>query len=314
MDLGGTKIVVALVTLDGAIVGRREIHRHQAFSPARIVERIASAVAAVEADVGIERHRLSGVGVGTSGHVDRAAGRVIRNSQLRNLDGFGLRDALADALGVAVHVDNDANTAAYAEHRFGAARGVGSSVFVTVSTGIGAGIVVAGRLYHGAAGPAGEIGHTIVEPSSPLRCGCGNYGCLMGVASGSALPQVVRRKLSRPGVTTSLNVTGLEDRDIDGELIADALAANDPLAVEIVSEYADYLGIGLYNTFQTLNPEVIVLGGGLTNWGDPYIERARARFYHLGAAMMAKRTEIRIARLGDDAAVVGAAALTLEPA
>ena len=257
---------------------------------------------------------MSGSSATNSPELEHHYSTILEQLGTASLDGFGLRDALTDALGVAVHVDNDANTAAYAEHRFGAARGVTNSVFVTVSTGIGAGIVIAGRLYHGSAGTAGEIGHTIVEPSSALRCGCGNYGCLMGVASGSALPQVVRRKLSRPGVTTSLNLTGLQDRDIDGELIAEALAANDPLAVEIVSEYADYLGIGLYNTFQTLNPEVIVLGGGLTNWGDPYIERARARFYHLGAAMMAKRTEIRIARLGGDAAVVGAAALTLEPA
>lgn len=313
VDLGGTKIVVAFVDGRGVAVEREEIRNHQTLSGDEITARIADAVARLTAKRQIDRDGFGGIGVGTSGHVDRAAGRIIINSQLPTLADYRLRDALAAATGVEVRVDNDANAQAYAEFRFGAARGFANVVFVTVSTGIGAGIVIDGRLYHGVTGTAGEVGHAIVDPTSPYRCGCGNYGCLMGVASGYVLPQVVRHKLSRPGVDSSIDIAGLSDREINGELIAKALAEGDALAREIVTEYADYLGIGLYNIFQTLNPDVIVLGGGLTNWGEEYVGRVRWRFYTLGATMMREPTEIRLAELQADAAVVGAASLLLEP-
>jgi glucokinase len=186
-------------------------------------------------------------------------------------------------------------------------------VFVTVSTGIGAGIIIDSRLYRGVNGTAGEIGHTIVNPHSTIRCGCGNYGCLMAHASGLALPQVVRDKLARGRHPGSIDLKSLQDHELTGEVIKRGLDAGDPLCREIVTEYADYLAIGLHNLYQSFNPGLIVLGGGLTEWGPVYLERVEERFYELAREMMYERVEIRLSELGADAAVLGAAALMLEP-
>ncbi len=255
---------------------------------------------------------VAGIGLGTSGHVDHRRGRLITNSNLPGFTDYPIGERLQNATGMAVRVDNDANAQAYAEYLFGAARGFAHAVFVTISTGIGAGIVIDGKLYRGVTGTAGELGHTIVNPHSTIRCGCGNYGCLMAHASGLALPQIVRQKLLRPGVETTINFTRLTDREINGEFIGEGFRSHDPLCREVVLECADYMGIGLQNAFQVLNPGVIVIGGGLTSWGDAYIDRIRSRFYRTAGDMLSDPIEIRTATLGTDAAVIGAAALVME--
>lgn len=317
VDLGGTKIAVALAAPDGGILGKRSIRDHRGKPEDETVSAIAAAVRSLLSEKSFEKSfdesQLLGIGVGTSGHVDNRRGVVVTNSNLPGFTDYPLQARLQEHFAVPVSVDNDANAQAYAEFAFGAGRGSGNMCFVTVSTGIGAGIIIDSRLYRGVTGSAGEIGHTIVNPFSTVRCGCGNYGCLMSQASGLALPQTVRQKLVRPGVETEIDIRGLEDDQINGELIKKGLDAGDPLCREIVREYADYLGIGLYNLFQSYNPGLIVLGGGLTEWGSFYLDRVRRRFYELAGEMMHEHLEIRPSEIGADAAVLGAAALILEP-
>lgn len=289
-----------------------EIRNHRSLTEDEIVRRIAETIRTVLSEESVGPATVAGIGLGTSGHVDRDRGRLITNSNLPGFTDYPIGERLRAATGMAVHVDNDANAQAYAEYRFGAARGFPNAVFVTISTGIGAGIVIDGRLYRGVTGTAGELGHTIVNPASTLRCGCGNYGCLMAHASGLALPQIVRQKLLRPGVETTIDFTRLADREINGELIGRGFESGDPLCREVVWECADYMGIGLQNAFQVLNPGVIVIGGGLTAWGEAYIDRIRTRFYRTAGAMLSDPIEIRQATLGTDAAVIGAAALVME--
>jgi glucokinase len=264
-------------------------------------------------DAGVIKDEIAGLGLGTSGHVDHYNGRVITNSNLPGFTDYPIGERLESATNLPVSVDNDANAQAYAEYLFGSAKGYDNAVFVTVSTGIGAGIVIDGRLYRGVTGTAGEIGHTIVDPHSTVRCGCGNYGCLMSHASGLALPQVVRQKLRRPGVETIIDFTQLSDGEITGELIGRGFTQGEPLRRVVSWDYGDYLGIGLQNLFQTLDPGVIVVGGGLSNWGEPYLDRIRSRFYQTAGTMLAHPLEIRRATLESNAAVIGAAALVLEP-
>lgn len=312
VDLGGTKIAIAIVSTEGKIENSMEIRDHRTKSEDTIVHDIAAAIDGLITKTGVTKDHLLGVGVGTSGHVDHHNGVVITNSNLPGFTDYPIGKKLRDDVGLTVSVDNDANAQAYAEYAFGAAQGYENAAFVTVSTGIGAGIIIGGKLYRGVTGTAGEIGHTIVNPESTVRCGCGNYGCLMSHASGLALPQVVRQKLDRPGNVTDIDVPSLADSQINGELIKQGFDRNDPMCREIVFEYADYMGIGLQNLFQVLNPGIIVLGGGLTQWGQEYLDRVRTKFYSLAETMMLERTEIRMAHLGANAAVVGAAALVLE--
>ena len=306
IDLGGTKIVVALVETTGEIVAREIIRDHRTRSEDEIVAMIAQSVRDL-----IPMDELTGIGVGTSGHVNFHEGVVISNSNLLGFDNYPLARRMSEELGTEVAVDNDANAQGYAEYRFGAGRGFDNVMFVTISTGLGAGIVIDGRIYRGVTGTAGEIGHTIVNPAGRIRCGCGNYGCLMAHASGLTLPAVVRDKLREPGVQTSIHFASLDDAEINGELIKSGLDDGDELCTEVVLEYAHYLGVGLHNAVQTLNPGVIVLGGGLTAWGKVYMDRVRETFHGLAAKTLIKLPEIRLSELGADAAVIGAAALVM---
>ncbi len=328
VDLGGTKIAVALVDAAGRIHRKEVIRGHRGKKEDAIVAAIADAVrrlceheGAVESGSppggnrpgGFHPTELLGIGVGTSGHVDCRRGVVVTNSNLPGFTDYPLQRKLQEHFDLPVVIDNDANAQAYAEFCFGAGRGAPNMVFVTVSTGIGAGIIIDSRLYRGVNGTAGEIGHTIVNPHSTIRCGCGNYGCLMAHGSGLALPQVVREKLAHGGCAGSIDLKSLQDHELTGEVIKRGLDAGDPLCTEIVTEYADYLAIGLHNLFQSFNPGLIVLGGGLTEWGPVYLDRVSDRFYELAREMMYERVEIRLSELGADAAVLGAAALMLEP-
>lgn len=323
VDLGGTKIAVALVDAAGRIHRKEVIRGHRGKTEDAIVAAIAEAVGRLcdgeglgeveRPDGPLQPTELLGIGVGTSGHVDCRRGVVLTNSNLPGFTDYPLRRTLQEHFNLPVAIDNDANAQAYAEFCFGAGRGAPNMVFVTVSTGIGAGIIIDSRLYRGVNGTAGEIGHTIVNPHSTIRCGCGNYGCLMAHASGLALPQVVREKLDQGRYAVSIDLRSLQDHELTGEVIKRGLDAGDPLCTEIVTEYADYLAIGLHNLYQSFNPGLIVLGGGLTEWGPVYLERVEERFYELAREMMYERVEIRPAELGADAAVLGAAALMLEP-
>jgi len=312
VDLGGTKIAVGLVTSSGKIIDKTVLRDHRGKPEDETVAAIAGALQALFSAHAAEAGSVTGIGVGSSGHVDYARGTVITNSNLPGFSNFPIAEKLQAAMNLPVIVDNDANAQAYAEYVFGAGRGEPNMAFVTISTGIGAGIIIDGKVYRGTTGTAGEIGHTIVNTQSSLRCGCGNYGCLMAHASGLALPQVVRQKLARPGVETSIDFSGFPDSAINGELIKAGFDAGDVLCTEIVYEYADYLAVGLQNTFQVLNPGVIVVGGGLTAWGDRFIERIRRSFYRFAGSMMTERMEIRVSSIGADAGLVGAAALTLQ--
>ena len=209
-------------------------------------------------------------------------------------------------------LDNDANAQAYGEFRFGAGRGYDDMIFVTISTGIGAGIVINGKLYRGMTGTAGEFGHTIVEPDSELTCTCGNRGCIMACACGMALPYLFEKKL-KEGMQSKLKLPpNFNISRINGQTLKKGLDMDDPVSKAVISDSAYYVGIGLYNLFQTLNPPLIVLGGGLTNWGDFYLGKIKDTFYSLARDMIFDPIEIILSDIIGDAGVIGAAALTIE--
>lgn len=311
VDLGGTKLSVGLVEQDGRLVDKVVAYDHTRKAEAELVLQIRDLVRELLQRNRLDESALLGIGVGFAGHLRFKDGVVITSSNFPGLriKNFPLRKAIQEHFRVPVAVDNDANAQGYAEHRFGAGAGYDTVIFLTLSTGIGAGLVLDGKLYRGMTGTAGEFGHTIVEPSSDLVCGCGNRGCLFALAAGQSLPQLVKKKLDR-GLKTTLEIEDL--RRIDGRRIKEAVDRGDELARAVVLECADYVGIGLYNLFQIFNPPVIVLGGGLINWGPLYLERIEKKFYSLAGDMLFDPIQIALSKLGPDAGVIGAAALVLE--
>jgi glucokinase len=286
VDIGGTKLSVGLVKETGEVLDQITVYDHVKKAPDLILEQIVALVHQLLEKHSLKESQLKGIGVATAGHLRYRDGVLITMSNLEGFRNFPIRDRLQARFSVPVEVDNDANAQTLAESKFGAGRGYRDMIFMTISTQIGAGIVLGGTLFRGMTGTAGEIGHTIVDPHSDLVCPCGNRGCLIALASGVSLPLVVARKL-REGMTSLLvSLSTLDKTPIDGNFIREGLARGDGLCRSVVDEYAGYLGIAVYNLFQIFNPEAVVLGGGLTQWGDPLFDGIRSRFRELARDMM----------------------------
>jgi glucokinase len=312
VDIGGTKCSIALVDEEGLIVDKIYTCAHVEENEEGMVNMVADHVKEILKRNQLEQSDLPAIGVGCAGHIRHSDGVIITTSNLEGFNNYPLRDALQSHFEIPVILDNDANAQAYGEFRFGAGRGYDDMIFVTISTGIGAGIIINGKLYRGMTGTAGEFGHTIVEPNSELTCTCGNKGCIMACACGMALPYLFEKKL-KEGMKTKLKMPpDFNISKINGQTLKKGLDMDDPLSKEVISDSAYYVGIGLYNLFQTLNPPLIVLGGGLTNWGDFYLGKIKDTFYSLARDMIFDPIEIILSDIIGDAGVIGAAALTLE--
>jgi glucokinase len=304
VDVGGTKVAAGVVDERGRI-----IEKLRRATPAASPKRTAEAIAAVVAEL-LGRHQVTAVGVGAAGFVDEAGGIVVFAPNLA-WRGEPLRTKLTALVGLPVTVDNDGNASAWAEVRFGAARGRAHVVFVSVGTGIGAGFILDGRLYRGRWGMAGEPGHTRVVPDGRL-CGCGNRGCWEQYASGSALMTEARDFAMRSpgGAMRLLQLAGGSAAAITGTHITEAAREGDPAALRCFSIVGTWLGQGLANLAAILDPECIVVGGGVSEAGELLLGPARAAFDKaLPGTGYRPRVEILRAALGADAGIVGAADL-----
>jgi glucokinase len=312
VDLGGTKLAVGVVDSAGRIVGEAVTYDHKGLGEEAVLDRIERNVDAALDAAGSGRGRVKGVGVLFPGHIRWPEGVTLTTSNLPGFRGFPLRERVQERLGLPCLADNDANAQTLGEYRYGAGIGIDPLVFLTVSTGIGGGIVIDGRLYRGFTGTAGEFGHMIVDASGGGRCTCGNSGCLMGSASGIVIPGAARRaaeRLAAEGECADLPA-GCADYDaLDGAMLAAGCADENELCRAVVEEFARYLGIGMYNIFQVLNPRGIVLGGGLLNLPEFFFEAADATCRDLAGSMMYDRMVIRRGLLGVKAAILGAASL-----
>ena len=303
IDVGGTKINAFRVARDGSIVERSD-----APTPADDEELTLSTM--VELARELRTPDVLAVGIGAAGMVDATDGvlRFAPNLAWRDLS---IASRMREALGLPCQVDNDANTAAYAEYRFGAGRGYRHVLLVTVGTGIGGGIVSDGRLFRGANGFAAEIGHIIVEPGGPL-CGCGNRGCWEQVASGRAIDRMGREAASADEGSALRRLAG-GDQQVSARHVTEAARQGDEVALRIFQEAGRRLGEGIAGLVNVLDPQVVVVGGGAIVAGDLLLGPARASF-HEAVEGQAYRPHVPLvaAELGNDAGAVGAAALALE--
>ncbi len=312
VDIGGTKLSIALVTTEGKIIDKCIDCDHVDKTECGLTDQVKSNINKLLIRNNLLESDLLGIGIGCAGHIRFKDGIIITTSNLKGYKCYPLRDAIKASFSIPVILDNDANAQAFGEFRFGAGKGYNDMVFMTISTGIGAGIIINKRLYRGVTGTAGEFGHTIIEPDSELLCTCGNRGCLMACACGMALPHLFKQKIKEGKVTKLQLPSDFDYKMVDGKLLKQGLDIDDPLSKEIISDSGRYMGIALYNVFQALNPPLIVLGGGLLSWGDFYLMQIRKTFYELARDMMYDPIEIKITEIGPDAGVIGAASLSLE--
>jgi len=271
VDIGGTNLMVAALAAEG---GEPVALRSQPTLPERGGDAVVADIAALVDGVvketlaiaGGARDDAMGLGIGCPGPLDLTTGVVISSPNL-GWEGYPIRDRIAEAVGLPVSLDNDANCATYGEWWQGAGKGSSSLVGVTVGTGIGGGYILDGRLVRGASGSAGEIGHTTINFTG-RRCGCGNYGCLEAYASGPNIAARAREGLEA-GYESSLRDLVEGDLEaITARTVYDALMDGDEYAQEVMTETAKILGAGVANVVNAFNPEVVVIVGGVTRAGD----------------------------------------------
>ena len=316
VDLGGTKIFAGALSEDGKSQhGMRSIPTSAELGAEGVTDRIVGLIEGVILDTisatGAAREDFIGIGIGAPGPLDRDKGLVIVAPNL-GWKNYPLRDKIQQRLGLPTTLDNDANCATLGEWWQGAAQGGKTVIGMTIGTGIGGGIIIDGKLFHGASDVAGEIGHTTIDLNG-RHCKCGNYGCLEAYASGPAIAVRAREVLVREE-TASLLPSMVDGRleDITAETVYAAAAQGDAVANEIVRDTARYLGAGIANLLNILNGDVVVVAGGVTKAGDTLFTPLRAEVRRRAFRPAVEAARIVPGSLPGTAGVVGAVATFLQ--
>ena len=311
VDIGGTKTIIAAVRQDGSILSCKHYPSGADKGARAVTKRLSSAITTCIAEAKSMNVQLIGLGIGFAGVVDTGRGIVTTSPNLPGWRNVRLRDAMAGVSGLMTHLINDASAAALGEQRFGAGRGVADMLYVTISTGIGGGIIIDGDLYSGADGCAGEWGHMTIMPDGP-KCHCGNFGCLEALASGWAIARDAVTHINSGDSSSITRIVNGKMEDITAETVAAAARQGDRLASEIVNKAAIYFGIGLANLINIFNPERIVIGGGLSKMGGMLLKPAKQVIKERAFRLPIKTVRLVRARLGSNAGIVGAAAYVFE--
>jgi glucokinase len=302
-DLGGTHLRAAIVDRKGRIHSRFKQNTPQVADANAIVDAVVGAVHEFQN----QNAEISAVSLVVPGTVKVEEGAVVKAPNLPCLDGFRLAAALSSRLDLPAFLENDANAAAVGEMWQGAAVGCKTIICLTLGTGVGGGIILDGKLWRGVDGAAAEIGHMCVDPFGGVACTCGSRGCLEVFASATAIVRMTRE--ASPRYPDSI-LQGKED--LTAEMIFDAGKQDDELALEIFRRMGVYLGIGLANLINILNPEMIVIGGGVVNGWALFEKDMHQQVEERAFPLLAARVQIVRAKCGDDAGLLGAARLALK--
>jgi glucokinase len=306
LDLGGTKIYTIVATAGGEVRGEFELPSEADRGLEHTLGHMVESMEEAAKRAGTSVAELAAIAVAAPGPIDFKAG-VITAAPNLGWEKVPLRSLLKRAWHHEVLLENDANAAALGEYTYGAGRAFCDMVYVTVSTGIGGGFVFDGRIYRGASGAAGEVGHITVEPNGP-RCFCGNRGCLEIMASGTALGRLGTEAVAA-GHSEMLREICDDPADVKARDVAIAAARGDPVANEILDEAARYLGIGLGSLINLVNPEAIVVGGGASKIGDRLLDPAIAEAKRRSFPQSFGDCAIRFAELGERVGALGAIAV-----
>ena len=302
VDLGGTKYIAAVIGPRGKMLSRVYCPTLSHEGHARIIDRLAASIKEAVKEAGFKLRDMAGMGVAAAGIIDINRGLITEAPNLPQWRNIPLRDLLKDEFKIPVFVLNDASAAALGEHRLGAGRDLDNLIYMTVSTGIGGGMIINGELYNGTDGSAAEVGHMIIQVDGPL-CHCGHYGCLEAMASGTAIARMAEDRL-RSGWESILSKSR---RKITAEDVAAAVKKGDVLACQVIDDAAGYLGIGMAGLVNLFNPQMIVVGGGVSALGERLLRPARKSMKQHAFKLPAGTVRVVRSALGADSGLMGAA-------
>lgn len=306
LDLGGTKILAELLNREGQIVSQEQLPTSPEDGDEAVIARVLAAIESVMSDKNVNRRRVRGVGIASAGVINSESSEVIFASNL-GWKNVPIGKLIQEQFDLPVRLMNDANASAVAEWMWGAGKGTKNMIYVTVSTGVGAGIICDGRLLSGNDGSAGEFGHISIDWNGPI-CRCGNRGCLENYASGTAIENIARMRLATEAFSFSGSV--LEGcTNPTAKQIGEAALEGDRHSIELVKEAGFYLGVGATNLIYLFNPEVIVFGGGVMNTAPIMLQEIEKTVGERCLPGLASQVRIELNRLGTKSGVMGAAGL-----
>ena len=303
VDVGGTTVKLGLFDLEGNVQDKWEIITRTEENGKNILPDVAKSVLDKMAEKNIAKDEVAGIGIGVPGPVNDK-GVVLKAVNL-GWDIMDVKEILGGLTGLAVQAGNDANVAALGEMWRGGGQGFGNMVLVTLGTGVGGGVILGGKILTGATGAAGEIGHIHIEDKEGDACGCGNHGCLEQVTSATGITYLANRRLKKDD-TPSI----LRDGAVNAKTVFDAVKADDTLAKEVAEEFGKYLGTALATIACVTDPEVFVIGGGVSKAGQVILDYIK-KYYVQYAFMTCKQAGFALAKLGNDAGIYGAAKMLL---
>jgi glucokinase len=306
IDLGGTNIKAGVVDDEGNSISSVSVPTAADQGAEKGLQSLATAGKLAVEHSGLHWDDISGVGLGSPGMMDIPAGMLLNPVNLPGWDNLPIRDRLAEILGIRTVLQNDANAAAYGEFWAGAGRGSQSMVLFTLGTGIGCGIVENGRLIEGRHSHGAECGHIVIQMENARLCGCGKYGHLEAYASATAIVKRAIEHLEQRDEETVLRKL-LAQNHLSARTINEAALAGDPVARRLMRDTARYLAVGAVNLMHTINPDMVLFGGGMSNAGPEFMDAIRADIESMALPEPAAKTKIAYASLGGDAGYIGAA-------
>ena len=308
IDVGGTNIKLGLFDGGMQLVSELKYLTDKDATANELMNYLSQQVSHLIAKAGLSPRDVKGIGAAFPSSVDFRRGMTLESTNLVALNEQPVREMLEKRAGVPVFVDNDANVAALAEHRYGAGRGYDNLIYAALATGIGGGLILNGQLFRGMHGMAGEIGHMFISDSTGYPCGCGVIGCVHSISSGFYMARYAMDRIKEGEESRILDYAGTL-MGIDMVAVGRALQMNDPLALEVVNRGAEYLGRMFHNLNQIFDINIFVYGGGITNLGLRFIDRMIASYRHHSLIDQKFPAKFIPAELGDRAGIIGAALL-----
>ena len=310
VDIGGTKVAAGLVNGEGEILARNRTPMLTTGAPSNGLTAVSAAIRGLFTDAS-SQNQISAIGICAPGPLNPTTGVIINPPNLPIWHNYPLAEEMRRAYNVPIRVDNDANAAALAEAKWGAGRGYRNIFYATVGTGIGTGIILDGRIFHGKTGAAAEGGHLGIDYNGPV-CNCGKHGCIETLAAGPAIARRARHRLEQNPKSVLWEMAGGDIQAVSSEMVGRAHALNDPVAKEVMRETLDLLAYWLGSIIDLLEPDAIVIGGGVSSLLAPFLDEIRERWR--GACINPRPLDITLllAHYGEGAGIAGAAALVDE--
>ena len=307
VDLGGTNIKAALFDTEFRMLRDLSVPSEAAGGPEHVLGRIKQAVLTLVSEQGAKLDDVACMGLGITGILDPHEGLSIFSPNFPNWRNVHVVNAMKETFDFPVYIDNDVRVNLYGEWWFGAGKGFRNLILITLGTGVGSGIVNEGKVVYGTTASAGELGHMNMNPDGP-PCGCGGNGCLETYASATGMVNTMKRKLEEGQSSIIQEWTKGDESKITAKMISEAYDAGDPLAIQVMKETGTILGLGLANAINLLNPQLVIVGGGMAAAGDRLLNTVRETIARRALPLSAQVCQVVTAKLGDRAGALGAAA------